>query len=103
MLGFVHYLVCDHDHGSVEINCRFLGGFTVLSTKAVSTLLTTNGLNMFKLWMTYPILAVSFTATVMIVLVRIQQFDQVLIGTGVGQIRYLNRALMRFDSKASRP
>jgi hypothetical protein len=36
-------------------------------------------------------------------LVRIQQSDQVLIGTGVGQIRYLNRALIRFDSKASRP
>lgn len=26
-------------------------------------------------------------------------FYQVLLGTGVGQIRYLNRALMRFDSK----
>lgn len=26
-------------------------------------------------------------------------FEQVLIGTGVGQIRYLNRALMRFDAK----
>ena len=26
---------------------------------------------------------------------------QVLVGTGVGQIRYLNRALMRFDSKVS--
>lgn len=38
----------------------------------------------------------------MSVLIRIQQSDQVLIGTGVGQIRYLNRALMRFDSKASR-
>jgi hypothetical protein len=25
--------------------------------------------------------------------------SQVLLGTGVGQIRYLNRALMRFDSK----
>jgi hypothetical protein len=36
-------------------------------------------------------------------LVRIQQSDQVLIGTGVGQIRYLNRALIRFDSKVSRP
>jgi hypothetical protein len=36
-------------------------------------------------------------------LIRIEQFDQVLIGTGVGQIRYLNRALIRFDSKASGP
>jgi drug/metabolite transporter (DMT)-like permease len=64
--------------------CALFGGFTVLSTKAVSTLLTTNGLNMFKQWMTYPILAV-------------------LLGTGVGQIRYLNRALMRFDSKVVIP
>jgi hypothetical protein len=35
-------------------------------------------------------------------LVRIQQSNQVLIGTGIGQIKYLNRALIRFDSKASR-
>jgi len=39
---------------------------------------------MFKEWMTYPVLAV-------------------LLGTGVGQIRYLNRALMRFDSKVVIP
>lgn len=26
---------------------------------------------------------------------------KVLVGTGIGQIRYLNRALMRFDSKVS--
>jgi len=45
--------------GSAEIDCRCLGGFTVLSTKAVSSLLTSNGFNMFKQWMTYPILAVS--------------------------------------------
>ncbi|KAH9960505.1 magnesium transporter NIPA-domain-containing protein [Russula dissimulans] len=64
--------------------CALFGGFTVLSTKAVSTLLAINGFNMFRLWVTYPVLAV-------------------LIGTGVGQIRYLNRALMRFDSKASIP
>jgi len=64
--------------------CALFGGFTVLSTKAVSTLLTTNGFNMFRLWITYPVLAV-------------------LIGTGVGQIRYLNRALMRFDSKVVIP
>ena len=24
---------------------------------------------------------------------------QILLGTGIGQIKYLNRALMRFDSK----
>ena len=42
----------------------------------------------------------------MSVLVRIQQSDQVLIGTGIGQIRYLNRATMRFesfDSEATSP
>ncbi|VDC06140.1 unnamed protein product [Peniophora sp. CBMAI 1063] len=60
--------------------CALFGGFTVLSTKGVSTLLTTRGLRMFKYWITYPILVV-------------------LVATGVGQVRYLNRALMRFDSK----
>jgi len=64
--------------------CALFGGFTVLSTKAVSTLLTTRGFDMFKEWMTYPALTV-------------------LLGTGVGQIRYLNRALMRFDSKVVIP
>ncbi|KAI0321861.1 magnesium transporter NIPA-domain-containing protein [Amylostereum chailletii] len=64
--------------------CALFGGFTVLSTKAVSTLLTTRGLLMFKEWITYP--------TVL-----------VLAGTGVCQIRYLNRALMRFDSKVVIP
>jgi len=39
---------------------------------------------MFAQWLTYPVLAV-------------------LILTGVGQIRYLNRALMRFDSKVVIP
>ncbi|KAK7695567.1 hypothetical protein QCA50_000203 [Cerrena zonata] len=60
--------------------CALFGGFTVLSTKAVSTLLTMEWFEMFTEWITYPVLAI-------------------LIGTGVGQIRYLNRALMRFDSK----
>ncbi|KZV64620.1 DUF803-domain-containing protein [Peniophora sp. CONT] len=60
--------------------CALFGGFTVLSTKGVSTLLTTRGLRMFESWITYPIIVV-------------------LVATGVGQVRYLNRALMRFDSK----
>ncbi|KAH9071674.1 DUF803-domain-containing protein [Lactarius deliciosus] len=64
--------------------CALFGGFTVLSTKAISTLLATRGFDMFKETMTYPVLAV-------------------LIGTGVGQIKYLNRALMRFDSKVVIP
>ncbi|KAI0370160.1 DUF803-domain-containing protein [Pilatotrama ljubarskyi] len=60
--------------------CALFGGFTVLSTKAISTLLTLEWLEIFKEWITYPVIAI-------------------LILTGVGQIRYLNRALMRFDSK----
>ncbi|KAJ7095234.1 DUF803-domain-containing protein [Mycena belliarum] len=60
--------------------CALFGGFTVLSTKAVSTLLTMEWLEMFTKWITYPTIAV-------------------LAFTGVGQIRYLNRALMRFDAK----
>ncbi|KAJ7179277.1 DUF803-domain-containing protein [Mycena filopes] len=64
--------------------CALFGGFTVLSTKAISTLLTMEWFEMFTKWITYPTIAV-------------------LAGTGVGQIRYLNRALMRFDSKVVIP
>ncbi|EIN10604.1 DUF803-domain-containing protein [Punctularia strigosozonata HHB-11173 SS5] len=60
--------------------CAIFGGFTVLSTKAVSTLLTTQGTEVFTEWIFYPLVVI-------------------LIATGLGQIRYLNRALMRFDSK----
>ncbi|CCM03376.1 uncharacterized protein FIBRA_05506 [Fibroporia radiculosa] len=60
--------------------CALFGGFTVLSTKAISTLLTLEWFDMFTEWITYPTIAI-------------------LLGTGIGQIRYLNRALMRFDSK----
>ncbi|KAJ2916521.1 hypothetical protein MD484_g3937, partial [Candolleomyces efflorescens] len=60
--------------------CALFGGFTVLSTKALSTLLTLHWLEIFTEWITYPIIIVLF-------------------GTGIGQVRYLNRALMRFDSK----
>lgn len=35
------------------------GGFTVLSTKAVSTLLTLEWFEIFKEWITYPVIAVS--------------------------------------------
>ncbi|KDR83559.1 hypothetical protein GALMADRAFT_235781 [Galerina marginata CBS 339.88] len=64
--------------------CALFGGFTVLSTKAISTLLTLRWIEIFTFWITYPLIAV-------------------LILTGVGQIRYLNRALMRFDSKVVIP
>ncbi|KAL1680692.1 magnesium transporter NIPA-domain-containing protein [Schizophyllum commune] len=64
--------------------CALFGGFTVLSTKAVSTLLTMEWVNIFTHWITYVVILV-------------------LIITGIGQIRYLNRALMRFDSKVVIP
>ncbi|EDR12935.1 uncharacterized protein LACBIDRAFT_311981 [Laccaria bicolor S238N-H82] len=64
--------------------CALFGGFTVLSTKALSTLLTLEWLEVFAQWITYPLFAV-------------------LLLTGVGQIKYLNRALMRFDSKVVIP
>jgi len=41
------------------LNLMFVsGGFTVLSTKAFSTLLTMEAWAVFKEWITYPILAV---------------------------------------------
>ncbi|KAF7983968.1 hypothetical protein HWV62_18402 [Athelia sp. TMB] len=64
--------------------CAIFGGFTVLSTKGISTLLTLQWIQIFTDWITYPLLAV-------------------LVLTGVGQIRYLNRALKRFDSKVVIP
>ncbi|KAJ3747764.1 magnesium transporter NIPA-domain-containing protein [Lentinula detonsa] len=60
--------------------CALFGGFTVLSTKAVSTLLTMQWSQVFTSVIAYPVFLC-------------------LVLTGVGQIRYLNRALVRFDSK----
>ncbi|KIY72948.1 DUF803-domain-containing protein [Cylindrobasidium torrendii FP15055 ss-10] len=64
--------------------CALFGGFTVLSTKAVSTLLTMDWIRIFTHPITYPVILV-------------------LALTGVAQIRYLNRALMKFDSKVVIP
>ncbi|KAL5508027.1 hypothetical protein ACEPAH_5645 [Sanghuangporus vaninii] len=73
------------EHVWVDVGaCALFGGFTVLSTKAFSSLLAREWIALFKEWITYPVLAV-------------------LIGTGIGQIRYLNRALMKFDSKVVIP
>ena len=60
--------------------CAIFGGYTVLATKGLSTLLSLELIGMFKEWITYPLIIV-------------------LLGTGILQIRYLNRALMNFDSK----
>ncbi|KAI0774021.1 magnesium transporter NIPA-domain-containing protein [Fomes fomentarius] len=38
--------------------CALFGGFTVLSTKAVSTLLTMEWFQIFKEWITYPVIAI---------------------------------------------
>jgi len=64
--------------------CALFGGFTVLSTKALSTLITLEWYGVFAEWITYPLILT-------------------LVGTGIGQIRYLNRALMRFEGKAVIP
>ena len=54
-LWYVRHRSCSGGH-------RFLldaGGFTVLSTKALSTLLTMEWIKVFTEWITYPIIAVS--------------------------------------------
>ncbi|CAG8433534.1 6731_t:CDS:2 [Ambispora gerdemannii] len=55
------------------------GGYTVLSTKAISSMLTMTFVLMFEAWITWFLLFV-------------------LIVTAVAQIKYLNKALQRFDS-----
>ena len=51
----------------------------------------------FREWITYPVVAVCSSLSAW--LNGLIERGQVLLGTGIGQIRYLNRALMRFDSK----
>ncbi|MBW0560568.1 hypothetical protein O181_100283, partial [Austropuccinia psidii MF-1] len=60
--------------------CAILGGFTVLSTKAFSSLLSTMLLDCFK-----------YTITWLMILI--------MILTAILQIIFLNQALQRFDSK----
>lgn len=64
--------------------CCLFGGYTVLSTKALASLLSTMFLSAFR----YPI------AWVLVL---------VLVGTSVMQVKYLNKALMRFQSKVRIP
>lgn len=74
-----------HHYVYIDVGlCALFGGFTVLATKAVSTILSLEGLKMFEEPITYPLLVI-------------------LAGTGVGQVKYLNRALMSFDSKVVVP
>lgn len=62
--------------------CALYGGYTVMATKALSSLLSAVFLKVFA----YPI---AWVAVI------------VLVVTSVLQIKYLNRALMRFESKVS--
>jgi len=78
--------------------CALFGGFTVLSTKALSTLISLNWYGIFAKWITYPLIFVSLCSSPSSILAQYSEI-QILLGTGIGQIRYLNRALMRFDSK----
>jgi hypothetical protein len=63
--------------------CALFGGYTVLSTKALSSLLSTIFLNAFRKPIGWILLLV-------------------LAGTSILQVKYLNRALIRFESKVSR-
>lgn len=60
-------------------NVSFVGGYTALSTKGVSSMLSSTLLGAFTTPVTYGLLLV-------------------LLSTAVMQVRYLNRALQRFDS-----
>ena len=48
------------DHVYIDVGaCALFGGFTVLATKATSSLITLEGGNVVKEWIIYPVLAVS--------------------------------------------
>ncbi|KAK4050000.1 hypothetical protein OIV83_003824 [Microbotryomycetes sp. JL201] len=64
--------------------CALSGGFTVLSTKAISSFLTLLFLDTFRYWITYPILAV-------------------LVTTALVQVNFINKALQRFESRVVIP
>ena len=62
--------------------CALFGGYTVLSTKALSSLLSTIFLDVFKQPVGWILVGV-------------------IAGTSIMQVKYLNRALIRFESKVS--
>jgi hypothetical protein len=62
--------------------CALFGGYTVLSTKALSSLLSTIFLEVFKQPVGWILVGV-------------------IAGTSIMQVKYLNRALIRFESKVS--
>lgn len=60
--------------------CAIFGGYTVLSTKAMASLLSTMFLQAFEYPVTWGLVVV-------------------LVGTSLAQVKYLNKALMTFQSK----
>lgn len=64
--------------------CALSGGFTVLSTKAFSSLLTLLFLDTFRYPIVYPILLV-------------------LVSTAFVQVNFINKALQRFESRVVVP
>lgn len=80
-----------------------IGGYTVLCTKGLSTLLSLAWIQIFRFWITYPLAAVRRQYPEPSMIPNRTPIAQILLITGVGQIRYLNRALMKFDSKVVIP
>jgi hypothetical protein len=66
----------------LDYSCSLFGGFTVLSTKALSSLLSSVYFEAFTLPISWYMLVV-------------------LVATSVCQIKYLNKALQSFESRVS--
>lgn len=82
LAGVLAFLSPRYSHKTLTIDMALVGifgGYTIVATKAVSTLLQHDPLKMFTLWLFY----------VMLIL---------MIVTGVLQVRYLQNALQNYDS-----
>jgi len=82
MIGALMYVSQRYGSKSIVIDLGLValfGGYTVLSTKGISSLLTTSLYHIFTMPIAY-------------------LFAVILISTAVLQIKYVNRALQRFDS-----
>ena len=85
VLGLLIILSRSADYGARYIGidvgiCALFGGYTVLSTKALSSLLSTLFLSAFAWGVTWALVLV-------------------LVVTSVLQVKYLNKALIQFQSK----
>ncbi|KAF8428591.1 magnesium transporter NIPA-domain-containing protein [Tirmania nivea] len=82
MIGALMYISQRYGSKSIVIDLGLValfGGYTVLSTKGISSLLTTSLYHIFTMPIAY-------------------LFAVILISTAILQIKYVNRALQRFDS-----